>query len=115
MARTKNGILSENSQIEEKGWNTLHIFGYGETQINGSANKKVPTSSLKKVQAVIDYIYSLKPADNNAGSEYHSIILFKNLSVRFTPKSKEEKSFSIDYKDLNISIIEELVAELESI
>jgi hypothetical protein len=114
MAKAKKNVLVEGNQ-EQKGWNTLHIFGYGETQVNGGANKKVATSSLTKVQAVIDYVYSLKPADKNAGAEYHAITIFKNNSARFTPKVKEEESFSIDYKDLNTATIDELVAELEAL
>jgi hypothetical protein len=115
MARPKKAILSENPQSEQKGWSTLHIFGYGETQVNGSVEKKVATTSLTKVQAVIDYVYSLKPADNNAGTEYHAITIVKNVFARFTPKAKEEKSFSIDFKDLDTATIEELVAELEAV
>jgi hypothetical protein len=115
MAKTKKAILSENPQEKQKGWSTLHIFGYGETQVNGSVGRKVATTSLTKVQAVIDYVYSLKPADNNAGTEYHAITIAKNVFARFTPKAKEEKSFTISFKDLDTTTIEELVAELEAI
>jgi len=36
-------------------FNTLHIFGYGESQLIGdNFNYKVPTSSLTTAQAVVD-------------------------------------------------------------
>jgi len=114
MAKTKKGILSEIQQEEQKGWNTLHIFGYGETQVNGSTSKKVATTSLTKVQAVIDYIYSLKPTDNNASVEYHDITIIKNVFARFVPKTEGEQSYSIDFKELDLTSIEELVKELET-
>ena len=115
MAKARKDVLKQNAETEQKGWNTLHIFGYGETQVNGSISKKVATTSLTKVQAVIDYIYSLKPTDNNADVEYHAITIVKNVFARFTPKTEGEQSYSIAFKDLNIAIIEELIAELEAI
>lgn len=115
MERVKKSRLTENAKTEQKEWNTLHIFGYGETQVNGSVSRKVATTSLTKVQAVIDYVYSLKPADNNAGSEYHSITIVKNVFARFTPKTKEEQSYSIAFKDLDASVINELVDEIKEL
>lgn len=115
MAKARKDVLKQNAETEQKGWNTLHIFGYGETQVNGSISKKVATTSLTKVQAVIDYVYSLKPTDNNAGLEYHAITIVKNVFARFTPKTQGEQSYSISFKDFNTATTEELVAELEAI
>jgi hypothetical protein len=43
-------------------YNTLHIFGYGETQvITDTENKKVATDSIVGVQALVDDLYSKKP------------------------------------------------------
>jgi uncharacterized protein YqfB (UPF0267 family) len=53
MAKKKNQIINS---VE---YSTIHIFGYGETQlISSDSNKKVATSTLTKVQAVIDNVYS---------------------------------------------------------
>ena len=61
-------------------WSTLHIFGYGETQLIGTdSNKKVPTSALTKVQAVVDNVYSFKPEGNTATEVYHAINIFNDL------------------------------------
>lgn len=109
----KKNINTANNNQE--GWNTLHIFGYGETQLNGSIEKKVLTSTLTKAQAVIDYIYSLKPADSDAGIEFHAITFVKNIFGRYVPKNIEEKLFSIEYKDLDLTTVQELITELESL
>ena len=97
-------------------FNTIHIFGYGETQlISADSNKKMPTSVLTKVQAVIDNIYSKKPADNNAGTEYHAINIFSDMFADFMPKTKGEKSFRVKYEDLDAELINELVDEIKAL
>jgi uridylate kinase len=97
-------------------YNTIHIFGYGETQlISSDSNKKVATLTLLKVQAVVDNVYSKKPADNNAGTEYHSINILNNLLVDYIPKERSEKSFRVQYKDLDATLINDLVSELKAI
>ena len=97
-------------------WSTIHIYGYGETQLMGYENldKRFPTNDLTKVQAVIDYIYSLKPEGNPTSKEYHVINIFKDWKVEF--KSKPllvlENTFSIKYADLDTTSIDELATEI---
>lgn len=99
-----------------KNFETIHIFGYGETQvITSDLNKKNATSILKKVQAVIDDVYSKKPADNNAGTEYHAINIFNGMFADFIPKTKGEKSFRVKYEYLDSNIINELVNEIKAL
>ena len=43
---------------------TIHIFGYGETQlISNENNDKYPTDKLTKVTALVDAIWNLKPEE----------------------------------------------------
>jgi hypothetical protein len=99
-----------------KNFNTIHIFGYGETQlISSDSNKKVATLTLTKVQAVIDNVYSKKPADNNAGTDYHAINIFNDMFADYLPKTRDEKSFRVEYKDLDATLINELVEEIKAL
>lgn len=99
-----------------KNFETIHIFGYGETQvITSDLNKKNATSILRKVQAVIDDVYSKKPDDNNAGTEYHAINIFNCSFADFIPKTKGEKSFRVKYEDLDANLINELVNEIKAL
>lgn len=99
-----------------KNFNTIHIFGYGETQlITLDSNKKVATSALTKVQAVIDNVYSKKPADNNAGTEYHVIHITNGLFSDFLPKTQGEKNFRVKYEDLDANLINQLVEEIKAL
>ena len=97
-------------------WGTMHIYGYGETQLigNDDLNKKYSTTELTKVQEVIDYIYSLKPEGNPTSIEYHVINIFKDWKVEFRSKPLLvlENTFSIKYTDLDTTSIDELATEI---
>lgn len=93
-------------------YNTLHIFGYGECQvITDTENKKVPTSDCPSAQDVVDMIYALKPADNNAGTDYRAINIFNDM---FADYQSPEGSFRVDYSELDSALIEQLVSEIEA-
>ena len=92
-------------------WLTLHIFEYGETQLIGeNFNKKVLTSELTKVQAVVDNLYSFKPEENIATKDYYQINIFNTLNGSFIPKDAEQ--WRVLYAELDATAIEELAAEI---
>jgi hypothetical protein len=93
-------------------YNTLHIFGYGECQvINGTENKKVPTEDCPSAQAVVDMVYALKPADNNAGTDYRAINIYNDM---FADYQSPEGNFRVDYSELDSALIDQLVSEIEA-
>ena len=97
-------------------WSTIHIFGYGETQIIGKdLNKKVATSSLTKVQDVIDMVYATKPQDNPCTKEYHAINIFEGMFSDFQPKAQGEKGFRTQWDKLTQATIDALVLEMEAL
>jgi hypothetical protein len=92
-------------------WSTLHIFGYGETQLIGdNYNKKVATSSLTTVQPVVDNVYSFKPEGNTATEDYHAINIFNDMFADWQPKDGE--GWRVQYADLDATLIDALVAEI---
>lgn len=95
-------------------WATIHIFGYGETQIIGDdkMNKKFNTTDLTKVQDVVDYVYSLKPEGNESPKEYHIINIFKDTQIHFIPKDSSFESWIVEYADVDITTIDALATEL---
>jgi hypothetical protein len=94
-------------------WSTLHIFGYGETQLIGNDfNKKVPTSVLTTVQAVIDNVYSFKPEGNTATKEYHAINIFNNMFADWQTAQQGVEGWRVQYPELDAIAIEALVAEI---
>jgi hypothetical protein len=92
-------------------YNTLHIFGYGETQvITDKENKKVPTDSIVGVQLLVDDLYSKKPADNPATSDYRVISIFNDMFADYSDESGN--SFRVDYSELNAALIDAVVLEV---
>lgn len=91
---------------------TIHIFGYGETQINSKdLTLKVSTYTLTNVQLLIDVIFAKKPVENTTEvTDFHTINIFNYIDIRWISKT----SFSIK-GDTNIkSLIDVLIAELET-
>jgi len=98
---------------ETQTWNTIHIFGYGETQIIGKdLNKKVPTSVLTTVQAVVDNVYSFKPEGNTATEEYHAVNIFNTMFADWQTKQQGVQGWRVQYADLDSAAIEALAAEI---
>lgn len=98
---------------ETKTYNTLHIFGYGEVQVIGKdLNKKVATSELTKVQAVVDNVYSFKPEESTATEEYHAINIFNDMFADWQTKQQGVEGWRVQYAELDAVAIEELVAEV---
>lgn len=92
-------------------WSTLHIFGYGETQLIGdNVNFKTSTSNLLAAQPVVDDVYSHKPADSDASASYHAVNIFNGMFADFQPNSG--KGFRVQYPELNQILIDALVEEI---
>jgi len=89
---------------------TLHIFGYGETQINGDEfSVKVKTETLTEVQPLVDAVWSLKPAESTAVQKFHAINVFNFDEIRYMTKDGFNVKTTPDLKTL----IENLIAELK--
>ena len=97
-------------------WNTLHIFGYGETQIIGDGiDKKVLSSLLPKASQVANMVYDTKPQDVNCSPYFNVITIFKDNYSDFEPSVNEEQGFRTQNLYLSQSLINGLVSEIEAI
>jgi hypothetical protein len=104
-----------------KSWSTIHIFGYGESQIIGIGDddkgfsNKVATTTLTKVTPFIDDLFTHQPTGNTSvKTEYHVIHLFHNNEVRFVSKTDGVEGFTVKMDVLNQTTLQELVDELAS-
>ena len=94
-------------------FSTVHIFGYGETQlIKENYNQKAPTVDLSAVPPVVANVYSKKPVDNTATSDYHAVNIFNNMFADFQPKTGE--GFRVKWEDLDKGLIDALLAQFET-
>lgn len=89
---------------------TIHIFGYGETQINGDEfSIKVKTDTLTQIQPLVDAIWALKPIDSQATQVFHAINIFKFNDIRYVCKN----GFNLKEATSLKTLIESLIAELK--
>jgi hypothetical protein len=99
----------------EKTWGTIHIFGFGTTQLIGKdLNKQVPSTALTTLNAVIQNVYLLKPTDVVSSTDFHAINLFNDMNASWLPKTKEDKGFRVDFKALDITLIDALIVEINA-
>ena len=111
-ATTKTTTTTTIANVVE--YNTIHIFGYGETQLigKGGLNDKVETSLLTLADAVVSNVFSKKPTDNTSTIDFHSINIFNNLFADFTSKEKGAKSFRVEYNELDTDLLTSFVNEV---
>jgi len=96
-------------------WSTLHIFGYGETQLIGADfNKKVPSSALTTLQAVVNNVYSFKPVDNPATEQYHAINIFNDMFADWQTSQQGVQGWRTEYAELDETLIDALIVEINA-
>jgi len=92
---------------------TIHVFGYGETQINSKdLSVKVATDTLTTVTPLLAGVFAKKLADNpTLVTEFHAVNIFGYNDVRWMSKE------SFDVKDnANLKLlIDNLIAELQTV
>lgn len=103
-----------------KQFSTIHIFGYGETQIIGETNNgKVPSLSLTTLIPFVDHIKTFLPESGVTLTDYHVIHIFEGSDVRYlgvgTEDRKEETSFSVKYDQITPVLLDNFVNEVISL
>jgi len=98
-------------------FSTIHIFGYGETQIIGETNNgKVPSSSLTTLVPFVDHVKTFLPESGVTLTDYHVIHIFNGSDVRYlgvgTEDRKEETSFSVGFNQIDQTLLTALVDEI---
>lgn len=93
-------------------FNTIHIFGYGESQlITNTENLKVPTSEVQaSADAVVTNVFSQKPVGNDASAQYHAVNIFSNMFADYQPKTGT--SFRVQWADLDAALIDALATAI---
>lgn len=95
-------------------FNTIHVFGFGDTQVIGEKNGTVKSETLTKLTALVDHIKTFKPEDVTL-TDYHVIHIFNGMDVRYLGKGTENKkdktSFSVKMSEIDATILGDFTAE----
>ena len=91
---------------------TIHVFGYGETQINSEdLSIKVATDTLTTVTPLLDGVFAKKPADNTTlVTEFHAVNLFGHSDIRWMSKD----AFNVKDEATLKPLIDALISELQT-
>lgn len=91
---------------------TIHIFGYGETQINSKdLSVKTLTKDLANVTPLIDAVWAKKPVESTIEKNFHAINIFSYDDVRWMQKN----GFDVKKDEELKPLIDALIAELQSV
>ena len=95
-------------------YNTLLIFGYGQTQlITDTETKIVDSSTLPSLDAVIEDVYANKPANNKSSTDYTRIAIYNGDFADWINNNPDDY-FKVAYSELNQSLIDLLVLEIKN-
>jgi hypothetical protein len=95
-------------------YNTLLIFDYGQTQlITDTDSLLVDSSTLPSLDAVIEDVYSNKPANNKSSTDYTRIAIYNNNFADWVNNNPDDY-FKVAYSDLDESLINSLVLEIKN-
>lgn len=91
---------------------TIHIFGYGETQINSEhLSIKVSTDTLTSVTPLVEAIFDKKPADNTTLiTEFNAVNIFGYNDIRWMSKD----AFNVKDETTLKTLIDNLIIELQT-
>jgi hypothetical protein len=97
-------------------FNTIHLFGFGDSQIIGKDNNgMVKSNTLTNLQAFVDHVVTFKP-EEVVLTEYHVIHIFNEMDVRYLGKGTENHAdktdFIVSMTEIDATLLDNLVNEL---
>jgi hypothetical protein len=101
-------------------FSTIHVFGYGETQIIGKTNTgKVQSSSLTTLTPFVDHVKTFLPESGVTLTDYHVIHIFNGMDIRYLGQDVEDRtvetSFLVGIDQIDQSLLTSLVDEIISL
>ena len=102
-----------------KQFSTIHIFGYGETQLIGKdKNEKIPSTGITTLNTFVDHVKTFVTTGVTL-TDYHVIHIFEGSDVRYlgvgTGNRKDNTSFTVKYDQLDSSILNSFINEVISL
>ena len=96
-------------------WSTMHVFGYGETQIIGAdVNGKLASTELKAIEPLLVSLAGKQQKGTKIKPDnIHSLNIFNNSFVDYRPKpgsNSEPQRFA--WSDVDTKAVEKLATEL---
>ena len=109
-------VSKHKGKTEAPAWNTIHIFGYGESQVIGNeANGKVANGDLKMLAPLLTVLAKKQQKGTKITLEdTHVLNIFNGAFVDFRPRGMKNKGQRFAWNDINTKTINKLADELIS-
>lgn len=97
-------------------FNTIHLFGFGDSQIIGQDNNgTVKSDTLTNLQAFVDHVVTFKP-EEVVLTDYHVIHIFNEMDVRYlgrgTGNNTDKTDFIVSMTEIDATLLGNLVDEI---
>lgn len=119
MAAHKKNSVKKNAPGNKKNvstWKTIHIFGYGESQVVGdNIRGKVANSSLKNISSLLTHL-NTKLSKNKELKlvDLHALTIMNSSSIVFHSNSDKIQSSLFAWQDVDSNLIDRLAKEIVS-
>ena len=101
-------------KTEAPAWNTIHVFGYGESQVIGSkANGKAPNGQLKSLAPLFAALAKKQQKGTKISlDDTHALNIFNEAFVEFHPNGAKNIGQRFTWADVNTKTVNKLADEL---
>jgi hypothetical protein len=95
-------------------WNTIHLFGYGESQIiSKTSNNKVAIDKLTTVAPLLTYLSTIQQEGTTISPEtMHVLSVFNGLFVDFFSNTNENKLQRFEWSNIDTNYIDALATQI---
>lgn len=119
MAVSKKNFVKKNAPGNKKNgstWKTIHVFGYGESQVVGdNIRGKVANSLLKNISPFLTHL-NTKLSKNKELKlvDLHALTIMNSSSIVFHSNSDKIQSSLFAWQDVDSKLIDRLAKEIIS-
>jgi hypothetical protein len=97
-------------------WNTIHIYGYGESQIiSNDANRKVANDKLSTISPLLSFLATKQQEGTSVNIEnLHTLNIANGTFIDFVPLfGNNNKMQRYLWNDVDITLIDNIADEID--
>jgi hypothetical protein len=116
-AVTENAPEKPKQRNEIASWSSIHIYGYGETQLLGrNTNIKVQNEKVKSIASFVEHLVTMQQKGANISMEnIHVINISNNSFIDFRPRNEKNIHQRFEWSDKISTHLIELIKEIETL
>ncbi len=95
-------------------WNTIHIFGHGQSQFIGNGtNKKIANEKLSSIEPLINHLAGIQQKGTKISMDaLHTVNIYNEMAIDFHPKPGKNKQQRFAWSDIDKKLVKKLSDDL---